>query len=477
MKIMEWPVNRLQIVMVDKPKTQLQENEANAGYFANYDEGEDKFTLPVGHLICDYEADDQWTRKYCEERGSFEGEKFRFDNSKWEFDNKLYGTKISTLVVKDGAAKIIDTVELPDADYAVSGVPVLRNGADCKWGAYVTKQGWSSSAVRPTWHTFVGVKDDPSKVYVIGMKTTSDNMVKTSEAFNVFRALGFRDVIKLDGGGSFYMNAGGEVLTSGGSRRINSILRLVPESGTGKKPFKIALDAGHGLTTPGRRIPKELNDAEVREWQLNSRVANKTEQLLGIYDNVEVLRVDDRTGQTDVSLDDRTNAANQWGADVYISIHANAGINGGSGGGIVAYAHTEASAESINLRDALYYELVATTGLRGNRATPRATANHHVTRETNMTAVLLELGFMDSKADVPVILTEAFADGCAAAIVDALADFYGLTETDTIDTADEWAQRAWERAYAAGVMDGTRPRDGVSRQEMAVVLDKLGMLE
>lgn len=474
---MEWPADRLQIVMVDKPKNQLQENEANAGFFAPHHEGDDWYTLPVGHLICDYEADDQWTRKYCEERGKFEGSKFFFDNSYWEFNNSLYGTKISTLVIKDGAAKIIDTVEIPDADYAVSGVPVLRNGADCKWGAYVTKQGWTGASVLAAWHTFVGVKDDPSKVYVIGMETTSGNMVKTSEAFNVFRTLGFRDVIKLDGGGSFYMNAGGEVLTSGGSRRINSILRLVPDSGTGKKPFKIALDAGHYMGTAGRRIPKNLDPNETREWQLNSRVTNKTEQLLGIYDNVEVLRVDDRTGQTDVSLSDRTKAANEWGADVYISIHANAGINGGSGGGIVAYAHTEASAESINLRDALYYELVAATGLRGNRATPRATANHHVTRETNMTAVLLELGFMDSRTDVPVILTEAFADGCAAAIVDTLADFYGLEETSTIDTADEWAQRAWEHAYAAGVMDGTRPRDGVSRQELAVVLDKLGMLE
>lgn len=476
MKIMEWPADRLQIVMVDKPKTQLQENEANAGYFANYDEGEDKFTLPVGHLICDYEAGSQWTRKHCEERGSFDGTKYRFDNSKWAFDNKLYGTKISTLVIKNGEAKIIDTVELPHADYAVSGVPVLRNGADCKWGAYVTKQGWSTAAVRPTWHTFVGVKDDPKKVYVVGMETTSDNMVKTSEAFNVFRALGFRDVIKLDGGGSFYMDAGGEVLTSGGSRRINSILRLVPESGTGKKPFKIALDAGHGLTTPGRRIPKEINDAEVREWQLNSRIADKTEQRLNFFEGVEVLRVDDRTGQTDVSLADRVKAANKWGADVYISIHANAGINGGSGGGIVAYAHTEASAESINLRDALYYELVSATGLRGNRATPRATANHYVTRESNCTAVLLECGFMDSTSDVPVILTEVFADGCATAIMAALVDFYGLDETDTIEQADIWAAEAWQKAYEEGVLDGTRPRDGVSRQELAVVLAKLNLI-
>ena len=37
-----------------------------------------------------------------------------------------------------------------------------------------------------------------------------------------------------------------------------------------------------------------------------------------------------------------------------------------------------------------------------------------------MPAVLLELGFMDSKTDVPVILTEKYADQCAAAIVKVL---------------------------------------------------------
>jgi cell division septation protein DedD len=34
-----------------------------------------------------------------------------------------------------------------------------------------------------------------------------------------------------------------------------------------------------------------------------------------------------------------------------------------------------------------------------------------------MAAVLLELGFMDSATDVPIILTEKYADQCATAIV------------------------------------------------------------
>ena len=37
-----------------------------------------------------------------------------------------------------------------------------------------------------------------------------------------------------------------------------------------------------------------------------------------------------------------------------------------------------------------------------------------------MPAVLLELGFMDSKIDVPIILTDDFAKKCAMAIVEIL---------------------------------------------------------
>lgn len=40
-----------------------------------------------------------------------------------------------------------------------------------------------------------------------------------------------------------------------------------------------------------------------------------------------------------------------------------------------------------------------------------------------------------------------------------------------------WAKGAWEKATALGVLDGTRPRDNITRQEVAVVLGRLGLLE
>ena len=46
---------------------------------------------------------------------------------------------------------------------------------------------------------------------------------------------------------------------------------------------------------------------------------------------------------------------------------------------------------------------------------------------TKCPATLLELGFMDSKTDVPVILTEKYADRCATAIVEVIVQRGKLT--------------------------------------------------
>jgi N-acetylmuramoyl-L-alanine amidase len=192
--------------------------------------------------------------------------------------------------------------------------------------------------------------------------------------------------------------------------------------------FKIALTAGHYLNTAGKRCLKSLDPNETREWVLNDRIADKVEKLLQNYTGWELIRTDDTTGKKDVSLAARVNAANNFKADIYLSVHHNAGINGGTGGGIVAYVYTDPSAASVEWQKDLYDTLIAYTGLRGNRATPLARANLYETGETDMPAVLLELGFMDSRTDVPVILTEAYADKCAAAITEVLVKRANLQE-------------------------------------------------
>ena len=187
--------------------------------------------------------------------------------------------------------------------------------------------------------------------------------------------------------------------------------------------FKIALNAGHYKYMAGKRCMKSLDPAETREWVLNDRIADKVEKLLAAnYTGYELLRTDDTTGEKQMSLSARTNAANNFKADFYLSIHHNAGINGGKGGGIVAFVYTKVGAETLAWQKALYNALIEATGLKGNRYNPLPKANFHECRETNMPAVLLELGFMDSATDVPVILSEDYADKCAKAIVKVLAE-------------------------------------------------------
>lgn len=191
--------------------------------------------------------------------------------------------------------------------------------------------------------------------------------------------------------------------------------------------FKVALGAGHGLRTAGKRCPKSLDPNQTREWWLNDRVCDYIQDKLSDYDGVSVLRMDDSDdGADDVALADRAKAANDFGADLYLSIHHNAGMNGGSGGGIVAFCHPNASSTTVQWRDALYAELIQLTGLKGNRAEPLATANFQILRQTAMPSVLLELGFMDSATDVPVILSDAYAQNCAQAIVNVIAARAGL---------------------------------------------------
>ncbi len=185
----------------------------------------------------------------------------------------------------------------------------------------------------------------------------------------------------------------------------------------------IALDAGHGMGTAGKRCLLSIDPAETREWYLNDRIADMVQEQLAAYD-CSVLRVDDTTGAKDISLYNRVKAADDAGADIYISIHHNAGINGKAGGGTVVYYYNDAVMQAMAKR--LYDAVIKRTGLVGNRSSKVAVGNYYVIRYTKMQALLLENGFMDSLTDTPTILTEDHAQKTAQGIVDFLVAELGL---------------------------------------------------
>ena len=195
-----------------------------------------------------------------------------------------------------------------------------------------------------------------------------------------------------------------------------------------KKPMKnpiIALSAGHGKYTPGKRCDVNIDPRQTREWELNDPIADKVEKRLQSY-NCTVLRVNDTTGNVDTSLSTRVATANQANADIYISIHHNAGIKGGTGGGTVVFYYPTGTCKADATK--LYNEIIKYTGLRGNRSTPIANGSHlQEINSTHMPCFLIENGFMDSKIDTPIILTEEHKEKTAIAITNFLVSHLNLT--------------------------------------------------
>ena len=194
----------------------------------------------------------------------------------------------------------------------------------------------------------------------------------------------------------------------------------------------ICVDAGHGYNTGGRRCLKKLDPAEHREWWLNDRIADLVEtELLRDYD-CKVVRADDTTGAKDISLANRVKTANSANAHMYISIHHNAGVNGGKGGGTVVYSYKNDTDKARAVR--LYNYLIAQTNLVGNRADKTSVGDFYVINKTKMPALLIENGFMDSSVDVPIIISQAHAEKTAKGIVNFLVAELKLEKKKVVAT-------------------------------------------
>lgn len=189
--------------------------------------------------------------------------------------------------------------------------------------------------------------------------------------------------------------------------------------------FKIAYCAGHYLGTAGKRIPASLDKNQTCEWTLNDRVADHFATAALEYEGVELLRTDDPSGTHFIDIPERTAKANKWGADIYLDIHHNAAGRVFSGGGVEAYSYPK-SAEGKLYRDAIYNAVIEAGGLRGNRARPLQEKKFDSLTLTKMTAVLVEYGFMDSKTDAPIILTDLYAKKVAYGTMEGIAKVAGL---------------------------------------------------
>lgn len=201
----------------------------------------------------------------------------------------------------------------------------------------------------------------------------------------------------------------------------------------------IALDAGHGMNTAGKRCFWRFDPDETREWYLNDRIMDMVESKLQDYD-CTVLRVGDTTGKKDISLSARVKAANTANADVYVSMHHNAGLNGRNGGGTVVFYYSSNSKRREQAQR-LYNLITDETRLYGNRCEQVIKKGFYVIKNTKMPAFLVENGFMDSPADVPIILSIEHARKTAEGVVAFLAKEFSLNKGNTPESAPTQSER------------------------------------
>ncbi len=218
---------------------------------------------------------------------------------------------------------------------------------------------------------------------------------------------------------------------------------------------KIAIDAGHGLNTTGKRCLKKLDANETREWVLNDRVADALAKYLQDAGHT-ILRVDDTDGSSDVSLSTRVKTANNWKADAYISVHHNAGINGGTGGGTVVYVAKSCSNTSVRLQDTVYKHAIADCNLKGNRYDGTLASSFYVCKNTTMPAILIEVGFMDSATDIKYILDEEWSKKMGRAIAKGVCDIFGGTIKSEVKEEVKQEAPKKETSVIVGNIDNIR---------------------
>lgn len=220
------------IVYHDEPKNKATSTASyfNLGYFANFSEDGQPFTLPVANLVADINESEvkPYALKYLKERTVKNGKLYFYasQNASDQFKHK----DVSTLVVtRDGELIIsqFNSLYNDEVAYAVSGAPIIRNGENA--GDLYLEEGWDTSITRPTVHGFLGLKDD-GYIYYFYKRTFNKNCISSGEVYNEFKDCGFTNLIKVDGGGSFYLKMdGNKIDATEGNRRINNIGVIVSD--------------------------------------------------------------------------------------------------------------------------------------------------------------------------------------------------------------------------------------------------------
>ncbi len=236
--------------------------------------------------------------------------------------------------------------------------------------------------------------------------------------------------------------------------------------------MRVFLDPGHGGSDPG------ASGNGITEKAKNLEVALKLRALLlAAGFDVILSRETDKT----VELQQRTDYANAWPADVLLSIHHNAG----GGRGIETYHSAYAAkhqADGKRLGQAVHGALIKEFAEMTNRGTKTRTFQqspvdyYHMIREARVPSIITETGFVDNAQDAGIIKAATFVDRQARALFAGVREYFGVAASAgtpilgpaqaTVGQAQAWArgrsaqQRFIDIAAAYwkyGGMTGIRP--------------------
>ena len=325
----------------------------------------------------------------------------------------------------------------------------------------------------------VGMKPGYLRLYASQDKTPD---ARTPEGLrDDMAADGCTSFVMGDGGGSAQCWFDGKTIKGDGRKCHNYIIvyakkdSAVPpkkEETTVSKPI-VCLDPGHG--------PGNVNgsaDGSYKEHEFTWDLYTRLRPMLEAH-GIKV--VSTREKESDYpSLSARASISNRAGADVFVSIHSNA-AKATTARGFVAFTSAPPATAARNRLAAAIVNRVREAGvvLWG---TGTAHEMFDVLAGTTAPAVLLECGFHTNQQDLALLKDSGYRDKLAKAICSGICDFLGVkvnepdTESGQPNEADSWAQEAWSKAIKAGVFDGTRPRDSLTRQEAAVILARLKLI-
>lgn len=200
-----------------------------------------------------------------------------------------------------------------------------------------------------------------------------------------------------------------------------AILPTLPEDWD-PNAFTVVLDAGHGGSADGAKYE------EVREKDITLPVTLRAAELLREKGYNVVL-----TRNRDVYMDlyDRCDVANNVGADIFVSIHANASTTKPEFQGTFTYSYPGSSRGEV-LADRIQRAVVARTGAidRG-----LLTNDYVVLRETTMPACLLEMGFMSCHEELEKLVEPEYQEKVSQGVADGVESYLATLPGKTGRTA------------------------------------------